>query len=269
MRRSELKRANYGRKRNIRQPSLYSRTDEVREKRGFGFIYPLLFCLLLAGTVYVIFFSPYFRTNQVTFSDTKYVSRDELNRVLQAERGIFNNNIFTFGFFDFRSRLGEVTGVRGVKIIRQFPNTIFIEVEEKSPTFVWQILDHKYLIDENGYAWANYEEKYASLPVVTDTKNVPVQIGTKLVPAGFVTFISDLTGNFEGTTGVKIAKLEVLDIVSDLKVTSGAGWYVYFDTTRTAKNQLTSLVRILEETRKNKRSLEYVDLRIDNRISYK
>jgi len=269
MRRSELKRSGGSRKRSIRQPSLYSRTEKTREKRSIGWLYPIFFGAFLAAATYLIFFSPYFRVNKVTFSDTKYVSREELNRVVTSSRGVLNNNIFTFGFFNFKSRLGEVTGVGSFKIKRKFPNGITIEIVEKSPIFVWKILDHKYLVDEDGYAWANYEDKYATLPLVLDTKNVPVALGTKIAPAAFVNFIQDLSHNFEGTTGSKIVKMEVLDIVSDLKVTSGTGWYVYFDTTRTAKNQLTSLVRVIEEARNKKRTLEYIDLRIDNRIFYK
>jgi len=253
----------------MRQPSLYSRTDDTREKKGFGWIYPFIFCLLVGAAVYFIFFSPYFRVNAVNFSETKYVSREELTGVVQNSRGILNNNIVTFGFSNFNSRLGEVTGVKSFKIIRRFPNNVYIEIVEKSPIFTWQILDRKFLVDENGYAWANYEDKYASLPVIVDIRNVPVQIGTKIVPASFVVFVGDLYSSFAGTTGAKVARTEVMDIVSELKVTSSAGWYVYFDTSRTAKNQLTSLVRILEEVRAKKRGLEYVDLRIDNRIFYK
>lgn len=269
MRRSELKRGSFRRSRSIKQPSLYSRTEETKERRGLGWIYPLLFCLLLGAAGYLIFFSPYFKVNEVKFNDTKYVSRSELDRVVADSKGIFNNNIITFGFLNFQKGMGEVTGVKSYKIVRQFPNKIKIEIVEKSPIFVWQILDRKYLVDENGYAWANYEDKYASLPVVVDTKNVPVQVGSKIVPASFVTFLNDIVGNFEGTTGIKIVMIEVLDIVSDLKITSATGWYVFFDTTRTAKNQLTSLVRVLEEVRNKGRGLEYVDLRIDNRIFYK
>lgn len=270
MKRSELKRSSLGRRRNIRQPSLYSRTDETREKKkSFGFLYPLIFTGLIGAAIYFIFFSTYLQVKEVRFADTKYVSREELGRVVSDSKGILNNNIITFGFFNFRGRLGEVTGVKNYKIIRKWPNIIYIEVEEKSPIFVWQILDNKYLVDEEGYAWAKYEDKYASLPVIIDTKNVPVTMGTRIVPGGFVAFVRDMYTNFEGTTSTKIVKTEVLDIVSDLKVTSAAGWYVYFDTTRTCKNQLTSLVRILEEVRNKKRGLEYVDLRIDNRIFYK
>lgn len=269
MRRSERKPAGFKRVRSIKQPSLYSRTEETHEHKSIGWIYPLLFCLLVGAGIYFIFFSPLLRVASVSFSDTKYVSRSELDGVVVASRGIINNNTVTFGFLNFQNRLGDVTGVKSFKIIRQFPNKIRVEIVEKSPTFVWQILDHKYLVDENGYAWANYEDKYASLPVVIDTKNVPVTIGNKIVPVSFVTFTINLIGNFEGTTGIKIAKMEVLDIISDLKVTSATGWYVYFDTSRTAKNELTSLVRVLEEVRNKKRNLEYVDLRIDNRIFYK
>lgn len=269
MKRSERKKRGTSRPRKVRQPSLYSRTDEIKERKSFGWKYPLLFCVLLGGAVYFIFFSPYFEIKQLSFSETKYISREELDSAVEGSRGILNNNIITFGFFNFQDRLGDVTGVKSFKIIRKFPNTIYIEIVEKSPAFVWQTLDHKYLIDEDGYAWANYEDKYASLPVIVDTKNVPVALETRVVPASFVVFTASLFDNFENTTGSKITKTEVLDIVSDLKVTSAAGWYVYFDTSRTAKNELTSLVRVLEEVRNQKSSLEYVDLRINDRIFYK
>jgi cell division protein FtsQ len=269
MRRNGVRRGVRGHGRAIRQPSLYSRTDEIKEKKKIGWIYPLVFCLLLGAVTYIIFFSPYLQVATIRFSDTRYVSREELEKVTQTSKGTLNNNIITFGFFNFKNRLGEVTGVKSFQIIRKFPNTINIEIVEKSPIFVWQILDRKYLVDENGYVWANYEDKYASLPVVVDTKNVPVQLGNKIVSPSFVIFVQDLYGNLEGTTGAKVVKVEVLDIVNDLKVTSSDGWYVYFDATRTAKNQLTSLVRVLEEVRNKKRGLEYVDLRIDNRIFYK
>ncbi len=269
MRRSERARNGLGRTRNTRQPSLYSRTDEIREKKGMSWVYPLLFCVFLGTSIYLIFFSPFFKTNSVVFGETKYVSREELTRVAEESRSFTNNNIITFGFFNFRDRLGEVTGVRSFQIIRQWPNTINVKIVEKSPTFVWEILNHKYLVDENGYVWADYEDKYATLPVIVDTKNLPVQIGNKVVPVSFIQFTNDLFMNFENTTSTKYTKVEVLDIISDLKVTTAAGWYVYFDTSRTAKNELTSLVRVLEEVRNKKRNLEYVDLRIDNRIFYK
>ena len=269
MRRSERKRTGLGRSRSARQPSLYSRTDEIHEKKGTNWVYPLLFCVFLAAAIYFIFFSPYFRVKTVIYGETKYVSREELNKVTEQSRGILNNNIITFGFFNFRGRIGEVIGVKSFQIIRKWPNEIDINIVEKSPTFVWEILNHKYLIDENGYAWADYQDKYVSLPVIVDTKNIPVQLGDKVVPASFVQFASDLFVNFDNTTGFKIAKIEVLDIISDLKVTTAAGWYVFFDTSRTAKNELTSLVRVLEEVRTKKKNLEYVDLRIDNRIFYK
>ena len=270
MRKNNRKRsASSMRSRSIRQPSLYSRTEETKQRKSVGWIYPVLFCLLVGASVYFIFFSSFFQVKEVNFSETKYVSREELNKAVEETQGLINDNIITFGFFNFRGRLGEVIGIKSFKIIRKFPDNIYIEIEEKSPLFVWQILDHKYLVDEDGYVWATYEDKYASLLVVSDTKNVPVQMGSKIVPASFAVFVRDLFNNFENTTGLAITKAEVLDIVSDLKITSSAGWYVYFDTSRTFKNQLTSLVRVLEEVRNKKRSLEYVDLRIEDRIFYK
>jgi hypothetical protein len=72
-------------------------------------------------------------------------------------------------------------------------------------------------------------------------------------------------------TGFNITKMEVIDTTSELKVYSSSSWYAYFDTTRKAKNELTNLILILDEVKKNskQKKLEYIDLRIDSKIFYK
>lgn len=269
IRRSERKRASHRRVRSIRQPSLYSRTDEIKEKKGVGWIYPLIFCLFLAGLSYMIFFCPYFQIREVVFSETKFISNDELNGVVEDSRGVLNNNIFTFGFFSFGNRLGDVTGVESYKIIRNFPDRIYIEIVEESPSLIWETEGNRYLIDRDGYVWTGYEDKYAVLPVVTDAKNLHVEIGDRVSTNTFVEFVEAINADFENQTGAGIAKYEVLDIISDLKVTSTDGWYVYFDTTRSAVNELDSLGDVLALIKNSGSSLEYVELRINGKIFYK
>ena len=268
MKRSRL--SNQGRsRRQLRLPSLYSRTDEIKAKKSHRWVYYVLFIVSIFVVSYLVLFSSIFKVDRVVFSTTKFVNRGELQKVIDNNNNIFNDNIITFGLFDLNGRLGEVTGVYNVSFSRVSLHEMRVVIAEKAPLFVWQYLDKKVLVDENGYAWANYEDKYASLPVVIDTKNIPVQLGSKIVPRSFCLFYSDLTQGFQASTGSNITKLEVLDIISDLKVTSGAGWYAYFDTTRSAKGELINLARVQNETKTKGYKLEYVDLRIDNRIFYK
>ena len=256
--------------RSYRQPSLYSRTEEpAKESRHRRWPLVLLTLLLVVGLVYLVLFSGVFSVTRVDFSSTKFIDRGALTKVVDDNNSVLNNNIITFGLFGLSDRLEKVTGVAAVSLKRESQHHILIEVEEKAPLFVWESSGSKYLVDEDGYAWANYIDKYASLPVISDSKNVPVFLGSKIVNANFIKFFQDVAANFTTSTGAKITGYQVLDIASDLKVTSGEGWYVYFDTNHVAKSQLTNLARVLAQVRGSRQPLTYVDLRIENRVFYK
>ncbi len=257
--------------RRLRQPSLYSRTEEVKEKRPLAGIFRgLILTGALVGTAYLVFFSGIFSVNKITYSPTKYIDRGALDHAIRINKlPIIDDNIITFGLFGLSDRAEKVTGVSKTSVRRVGQHEIVVTVVEKAPLLVWQTLGRKYLVDDTGLVWADYQEKYQTLPLVIDTKNLPVKIGDKVLPQSFANFFEDLVTSFTNETGTKADKFEVMDIVSDLRVTTDAGWYVYFDTSRTAKNELVSLKRVLTEVRSNGSSLEYVDLRINNRIFYK
>jgi hypothetical protein len=255
----------------LKQPSLYSRTDDIKEnKGGRGVLRLILIIFLSIGLVYLVFFSGVFSVDSIEYSPTEFVDRGELDKIVNENKiPLIEDNIFTFGIFGFSSRVEKVTGITRVHVKRLSQHSIRLEIEEKAPLLVWNTLERKYLVDDTGVAWANYDNKYAALPMVSDTKNIPIKAGDKVLPQGFINFFSDMKADFVEDTGVKPIKYEVLDIVSDLKVSTDAGWYVYFDTSRTAKNELISLKRVLSEAKANGSRLEYVDLRINNRIFYK
>jgi cell division septal protein FtsQ len=258
------------RTRAYRQPSLYSRTEEqAKEHHTRRWPLVLLIILSLSGLAYLVFISGVFSVDQVDFSSTKFIDRGALASKVKENKTFLDNNIITFGLLGLSGRLEQVTGVQKASIKRQSQHHIYVEVEEKAPLFVWQSGGSKYLVDEDGYVWANFEPKYTSLPVIVDTKNVPVVINDKVANANFIKFFQDLTSNFTTTTNSKIAKYEVLDTSSDIKVSTSDGWYVYFDTNHLAKSQLTNLGRVLAQVQNSKQKLEYVDLRIENRIFYK
>jgi len=257
-------------RRAVRQPSLYSRTEEPASK-SFSFRWVIIFVilLLLAGITFLVFFSDIFNVKKVVFAPTKYISREELEKTKNTNQTFFDNNIISFGTFGLTGKLEQVTGVSKVLVIRKSNHDIYIDIKEESPLLVWETMNNKYLVNNNGIIWANYEDKYSSVLVVTDTKNVPVSLESKVIPDTFITFITELQNNFTKKTANTIVKMEVLDIISDLKITTKAGWCVYFDTTRTASNQLISLSRVLTEVASKKQPLEYVDLRVKDRIFYK
>ncbi len=257
----------------FRQPSIYSRTQQDPEKKNYKKIFlSLSLIILVCGSVYLLFLSPIFKINEIELNQIKYQDKKVISKTLSDYKNkiIFNDNLLFISPRGLKNELMLLPGIKNVVIIKKYPNTLILQFEEREPVFVWQSLDHKYLVDDSGTIWSNYEDKYANLPLVIDSKNVPTSIGKKPVAANFSRFINDLRDNFLIITGVKYSKMEVIDTTNELKVVSTDGWYAYFDTTRYAKNELLNLNKILEEAKKtNKKTLEYIDLRIENKIFYK
>jgi cell division protein FtsQ len=266
-----LKKNNKTYNRSRKQPSIYSRTEADVVKRDFkrGFLLFLLF-IAVCGVVYLLFLSPLFKVESIQVNDLKYGHSEIIQKIIEDYRdNLLNKNIITFQKKPIKEEIINSGGIKSVNVIKKYPNTVIIEVEERSPSLVWQVLGNKYLVDDSGIIWSDFKEQFDNVPVVTDTNNVSVEIGDKVVSSKFVKFITELADSFESYTDTGFVKIEISDSAEDIKVVSSDGWYAYFNTTFTAKNQLINLNRILKEVNLKNKKLEYIDLRIENRIFYK
>jgi cell division septal protein FtsQ len=263
--RTDRKRLDRGR----RSPSIYSRTESQKENRSFGWLFYFFFLILLGAFVYLIFFSPVFRINEKSIEVIKYVNENEIKtRLSQAENNFFNGNLLTYNTGNLQSKIGEIAGVKSAKVTKVFPHKLKIQITERTPSFSWETIGKKYLVDDGGIVTGDFEDRFKDFPTVVDSKNISISVGKQVVSSDFPVFIKDLNDNFNTYTGANITKIEVPEITSEIRVDTDAKWYVYFDTTRTAKNQLMNLSRVLSEAKSKKKKLEYIDLRIDNRIFY-
>lgn len=255
-----------------RSPSIYSRTEAQHEaKKSLNTFFYFLLLVLVGAVIYLVLFSPYLKIKSISSSDLKYYDKAKIDQLVgRHQENLFNKNILTFSSSSLEKKIGESGGIKSVKVKKKYSSlSVFIELEEKRPVLTWETVGKKYLVDENGYITSEFEEKFKDLPVVIDTKNLPVELKGQIGTAAFSRFVDDLARDFNTYTSTKIIRTEVPEITSELKVTTEAGWYALFDTTRTAKGQLVNLGRIISETNSKKHKLEYVDLRIDNRIFYK
>jgi len=70
--------------------------------------------------------------------------------------------------------------------------------------------------------------------------------------------------------GLKVSSFDIESYPAEkLRVVTSESWYILFDLKRDIKSQLLALKVALDEKIKNRMSLQYIDLRIENRIYYK
>lgn len=258
---------NINRKR--RQPAIYSRTEKEpagpRLKRNF---LTFLFIILIAGLIYLLFFSSFFRISTIDISEIEHSDKDEIRKISNdfLVQSFYNQNIWLFSEKDLVTKIKVLGGIREVNIDKTYPNRISLEITEINPPFIWAVGDKKYLVDEKGEIWDDYDDRFNQVPVVIDLSGLTVERGSKVTHATFGTFISGLMENFEIYTNSTIEKMEVSETTEEIAVYSSAGWKAYFDTTKEAKKQIENMKLVLD---KEKNKIEYIDLRMENKIFYK
>lgn len=258
-------------KRTYRHPSIYNRTADLKEKKQTRFSWSgFLFLILLFGMSYLIFFSPVFMIKSINISEVKYADKAKIEKSAQDyTKQFLNKNIITLNSKKLISNIKALTEVKDIKIIRKFPNSIFIEVEEREPVFILENSGNTYLIDEGGFAFKISDNKYKDIKIVKDSRGVTVNEDERAFNNNFIIFIKEVMGDFDRLSETKIKNIELINTIDELKITTEAGWYVFLNPEFTASNQLINLSRVIVDAKNKNIKMEYVDLRMENRIFYK
>lgn len=244
-----------------------------------------LICLVLAVAVAVVvigifMFSDKFQVKRIIVVGNDSVSDERVEEQIDLDKdgtvwGIFpRSNIFFFSTERATARLmEEIVQIRQVKVTRQMPDVLKVYIEEREPALVWMTGDQRYYLDLEGVISKEiHGELEFSLPTMRDESNREVQTKEKLVSKDFVDFAASLARTFQSETGLEYEELSTPAPISrEIRVRTKMGWYIYFTSERTLESQYQKLLLILNKELKKGRmeKLEYVDLRIKDKIFYK
>ncbi|HSX14404.1 MAG TPA: FtsQ-type POTRA domain-containing protein [Candidatus Saccharimonadales bacterium] len=156
-----------------------------------------------------------------------------------------------------------------VAISRRWPSGVNLKVTERQPNLAWQSGGQTYLLSGEGIVAAQAGGGDLSLPVVEDTTNLPVKLGAQVVPARFIAFTLELI-NLLPKQGLQVTNLKVPATTTEVYAGTNQGYYVKFDTTRSAQAEVGDLAKVLNLLKsQNKKPSEYIDLRIEDKAYYK
>lgn len=246
---------------------VYSRTEKEKPgKRHLG-IFGFLFALILCGVGYLLLFSGIFDIKNINVSG--YSHPEIITGIAREEVGanIFSKNILFFNVGELKKTLAGDPRIINVTISRKFPNDINITADESKPAIIWSSAGENYLLDDRGAVLGTVKNE--TLPTVYDASNINVKPGERVASPTFIKFISDIFRDFEAATGTKLSKATIFDLLTDVHILSSDGWTVYLDATKSSDAQLKNLTRVLAEAKKDSKKLEYIDMRLDNKIFYK
>jgi cell division septal protein FtsQ len=168
--------------------------------------------------------------------------------------------------------------IEKVEFKRGFPDTLDVAVVERKLSLVLCSAGSCFVIDSNGvvYAQADFgsdELGEREMAVLNDDGNKNLKIGDQALSNDYLKYLSDIRDGLRSDLGLDIDKnYHTPQLVSgDIRMTTTEGWMVYFDASIPARKEIGTLRLVLDEKiEKDKQSsLEYVDLRTENKVYYK
>lgn len=247
---------------------VYERTRVDKEPFRYGGLVIFAVLVLMGALGYLIFFSGSLDIKNVAIEG--YSKPEDLQKIAQdfRDKEFLGNNILFIRSGALEERLQEDSRIVAAKVVRDWPNNIKIIITESKGALLWETKGEQFLIDERGYVIdknINY-----SFPLVFDNSNIEVSPGERVASPTFIKYIKDLSQNFELVTGQAIEKIIIFDIFSEVHVKSKSTWTVYLDTTKDPQAQLENLNKVLQTAAgSGHKNLQYIDMRLQDRIFYK
>ncbi len=230
--------------------------------------YVLVLLLVYVG-YYVIFESSVFAVTQVEVQGAQVAEP----RAIQALVPL-GGNIWRLNEDQVAKTIKDSQPVLTVQVLRGIPHTVRVVVTERTPVIRWQVGDSMYLLDADGIAFMVYpvstppspETSFGQLllqvPLVNDSKQVPVSIGDVVVSHLFEQFLVKVTGELRSyLPAYELQYIEIADASYDVTLVIAGGMRVQMSSLADAAIQVRNLARLQRDGKLKTNS--QVDLRID------
>lgn len=268
------------------------------------FIAGAIFFIAAATIFYLAFFSRMLKIDAVFVEGAVSVNEDEIKNMAISlmKINLFNKiNRDSFILLPEReikqavlSRFAEIEDVLIVRNIKE--KNIAIMIKERNPLAVWcQIaalqenvassslvlaedrkmvspeIERCYFVDEKGFIFKPAPSISGGIiTTIYSQSDEKLELRGKVGDQMMLEFILAVKKEFsEVNFGVTEFFIKSKTF-GDLEILTPEGWRIYFDLRGSAGSQINALKRVLAEEIKNQRNqLDYVDLRVANRVYYK
>jgi cell division septal protein FtsQ len=243
----------------------------------FGF---LLVCT--GGIFYFVFVSSYFTITRVEVLGVESISRDEVDGAVekifaQKKIGFFNSkNYFLAPVEKLRASLFEqFPKIEAIDLEKIYRDTLQIHIKERDTLGVWCLPagdkpEDCFYFDKEGVIFEEAPKSFGQLILsVRDSRNIEPHLGARVLDRKEVTYLGDLRGIMERNFAFGAQTIEIRES-GEFEVVTSEGWRVLLNKNDSVSSQLSNLKYVLDETIQARRSeLEYVDLRLGNKVYYK
>lgn len=230
--------------------------------------------------VWLVFFTEMFAIQAITVVDGREDTTSAVRRIVQESVTPNNRGLTTIFSIDpdlIEQRIvRDIPHVRVAYITRQLPGTVRVVVQEKTPALLLLAHTTYYFVDEGGFAYerARLDNLPGVVVPIVKSKSAPddVRLGAPVVTREFVVFVTEMYQRISDVAVAKTVELHIPSLAArEVSFRLDNNWEVRFDATRSVSEQLSVLQQLLQQTLTDdeKKTLEYIDLRIPNRVYYR
>lgn len=249
----------------------------------FWVLYSFLVLVFIGITVYTLFFSHFMEIHSVDIdgidkADPESVV-DEIHSYLNEKKLLFlpQNNLLIFSSSDLVARLQKkFIKIQNIQVQKSFPDSIQVSIIERKALLVVCSAGPCYIVNEEGVAYRGFqkeEDKISKddLVKVIDENADPISIGDEIISAKDVEFMTELLFALK-ELGIEASSEYSLPsrVAQEVSVTTQEGWELHLSTESPLNQSMSSLAAFLSQTLEGEQRsrLEYVDLRVNNKIFY-
>lgn len=239
-----------------------------------------LFLLIAAGLAYLFVYSPVFRIEKIVMSgshDPEVLNQVQLVIKRQLAGYQFSvwprRNMLLIDLAELQSTVQSDLSLDYLKIEKKYLHTLKVEAREKVPALLWRAGDEYYYLDKEGQALAavKFENIRFDLPLVSRGTTTAVQLNAPVLAPDEVGFISAVAAKFKAS----FENLNIRQIIArqmhnqEIFFYTNEGWYFILKVGAAIDLPLENLKLLLADKLKDRAGLEYIDLRIEDKIFYK
>jgi cell division septal protein FtsQ len=251
------------------QQNTSTRRRNFRIKLYFGFLLLLLFAALI---IYVLLYSPIFQIRGFKIAGAERLTDEEILRILQpiVLQTRFDNFLGAKNLLTWNEKEADVskTALATAHISRDWlRQSVHIEVQERERLAIWcDMHDFCYWIDRAGLLFEEAPKTEGSLILTIYDSETEIVKGTQIVEKRFVQHLIKL---IESIAKLKfpIKKITFERKLQELRTETYAGPDIFFSVRFDPELNITSLQTLQEKI--GLRGIQYIDLRVENRMYYK
>lgn len=241
----------------------------------------LLASFLYLGIVILIVYSPkflynfllnskYFRLEEIEIIGLNKIAPSEIFNITKLERG---KSILAFNSYDISSKIKMINKIEWVKVIRELPNKILIQLEEKKPKAVISLFNNNieqlFYVSRNGEVFQELEpcKDIITLPIIRINNNKPEFMKSDILKSLNLIegVVNKRFANFSDIKEVVQDKHGMFILITSKNLLQDTPMRINFGN-KNFIEKLERLEKIVNFIKEQKKEISILDLRFDKRI---